>query len=242
VQLDDISMYFEVSGTGKPLVLLHGGLDSAKAWSRQIPVFARQYRVITPDSRGQGRSTDGDAPISYHQMAEDTLSLLDHLGIETATIIGWSDGANTALDLAIHHPERVAALVVYGAHTSPQALQESALADLQNTSIEELQRGLRSDYVAMSPDPQRLPAILEEIKTMWLTLPAFTRDELAGIRVPTLVLDGEDEEVVRPEHAAEIAAAIPDAQLVILPGVGHFAPAEKADAWNAAVLDFLRQH
>jgi pimeloyl-ACP methyl ester carboxylesterase len=92
----------------------------------------------------------------------------------------------------------------------------------------------------LSPQPERLPIIAEKIRTMWLTEPDFTAQELASIQSPTLILDGAVEEVVRAGHAATIAEAIPNAELVLLPGVGHFAISEKPAEWNKVVLDFLK--
>ena len=130
VKLGDSTLYYEVQGAGKPLILLHGGLASADAWVNQITVFAQHYRVIALDSRGQGRTTDAEAPITYHRIAEDTVGLIDYLGIDAAYVVGWSDGGIVGLDLAIHHPERVIALVAYGAHSSLEGLQESVVASV----------------------------------------------------------------------------------------------------------------
>jgi pimeloyl-ACP methyl ester carboxylesterase len=240
VKLDDISVYFEAHGQGKPLILLHGGLGSADDWVNQIPVFSQQYRVIAPDSRAQGRTTDSEAPISYHLMAEDTLRLMDTLEIDSAYIVGWSDGAIIGLDLAIHHPERVKALVAYAANISPDGLRENVIGYLRYSSAATLQRDLGSEYLRLSPQPERLPTVIEKIKTMWLTEPNFTVQELAGIRTPTLIVDGENEEVIRAGHAQAIANAIPGAELILLSDVGHFAMARKPDEWNKVVLDFLK--
>jgi pimeloyl-ACP methyl ester carboxylesterase len=240
VQLGDITTYFEVHGEGKPLILLHGGLGSADDWFNQVPVFSQQYRVIAPDSRGQGRTTDSEAPISYHLMAEDTLRLMDYLRIDSAYVVGWSDGGNTGLDLAIHHPERVIALVAYGANTSPEGLQESVIAYLRDSSVDVLQRDNEGKYLNLSPQPERLPIVIEKMRTMWLTQPTFTAEELAGIKAPTLIVDGQNEEIIRTDHAKAIAKAIPNAELILLPGVGHFAVIEKAAEWNKVVLDFLK--
>jgi pimeloyl-ACP methyl ester carboxylesterase len=240
VKLDDITVYFAAQGQGEPLILLHGGLGSADDWINQIPVFSQQYRVITPDSRGQGRTTDSEAPLSYHRMAEDTLRLMDYLQIDSAYIVGWSDGAIIGLDLAIHHPERVKALVAYAANISPDGLRENVIGYFRFSSAADLQRELGSEYLRLSPQPEHLPIVIEKIRTMWLTEPNFTAQELAGIRLPALIVDGENEEVIRAGHAQAIASAIPGAELILLPDVGHFAMTRKPDEWNKVVLDFLK--
>ena len=240
VKLDDITMYFEVHGEGKPLILLHDGTGSAEDWSNQIPVFSLQYRVIALDNRGQGRTTDAEAPISYHLMAEDTLRLMDYLGIDSAYIVGWADGGVTGIDLAIHHPERVKALVAYGANTSPEGLQWTVIAYFRDASVADLEKDLGAEYLRLSPQPEHWPILIEKIRTMWLTQPNFTADELAGIKVPTLILDGETEEVMRIDHVEAIAKAIPGAKLIWLPLVGHYAHYQIPDKWNSVVLDYLK--
>lgn len=239
VELGDITMYFEAHGSGDPLILLHGGFGSADAWNNQIPIFAEKYYVIAPDSRSHGRTTDSDAPLSYHLMAEDTIRLMDYLGIQSAYIVGWSDGGIIGIDMAIHHPERIKALVAFGANLNPQGYQDSFLEYVRNATVEDITLMVGSKYIEMMPNPERLPIILEKIKTLYLTEPNFTQAELAGIKAPTLILDGQTETVIRTDHAQEIENSIPNAKLIILPNVGHAAVSENPEVWNNAVLNFL---
>ena len=240
--LEDITIYFEEHGEGIPLVLIHGGMGSADDWANQIEEFSRHYRVITFDSRGQGRTTDPQGPLSYHLMAEDTLRLMDYLQVQSAYIVGWSDGGIIGIDLANHHPDRVLALVAYGANINLDGVQESVIAYIRDSSLTALQNDQGAEYLRLSPDPAHLPVIVEKLRTLWLTEPNFTQEELSAIRVPTLIIDGQKEEVVRPDHAAEIAAAIPGAELALLPNVGHYALWQQSAEWNRVVLDFLALH
>jgi pimeloyl-ACP methyl ester carboxylesterase len=240
VELGDITMYFEALGAGEPLILLHGGFGSADVWANQIPVFSEHYYVITPDNRGQGRTTDSDEPISYHLMSEDTIRLMDYLGINSAYIVGWSDGGSIGLDLAIHHPERVKALVAFGATINPDGNQEAFLENIRTLTVSDLKLWLGSKYLNMMPDPERLPLIFEKIRTMWFTEPNFTAVQLAAITAPTLIMDGENDDVIRPDHAKVIADGIPGSELLILTNTGHYTPIERPEYWNKAVLDFLR--
>jgi pimeloyl-ACP methyl ester carboxylesterase len=240
IELGDITMYFEAHGAGEPLILLHGGFGSADIWANQIPVFSEHYYVITPDSRAQGRTTDSDAPISYHLMAEDIIHLMDYLGISSAYIVGWSDGGDIGIDLAIHHPDRVRALVAFGANISPDGYQDSFLDYVRNVTVDDIKLMVGNKYLEMMPDSARLPIILEKIRTLYLTEPNFTPEELATTTTPTLILDGQNEAVIRLDHPQKIAKLIPDAQLVILQNAGHSAVTEDPSAWNNAVLDFLR--
>jgi pimeloyl-ACP methyl ester carboxylesterase len=240
IQVGDISMYVEQQGKGDAVIFLHGGLGSANSWSYQVPVFSKNYRVITLDSRGQGRTSDTSAPLSYHLMAEDVVRLMDILKIPNAYIAGWSDGGNIGIDLAIHHPGRVKALVAYGANINSEGLQNHFLNYLRTATPEEMQRDNGSDFLALSAHPEYLPVIAEKIRNMWLKEPNFTQAQLRLIKVPTLIMDGVEEELIRPDHAKEIASAIPKAKLVMLPNVGHYAIFKKPELWNKTVLEFFK--
>ena len=113
--VNDIQMYYEVHGEGTPLVLLHGGYVDSDMWTVPTHILAKSYQVIEIDSRGHGRSTDGDVAITYELMADDTLKLLDQLNINNAHFAGWSDGAVIAAYIAAYQPERVNKLVLIGA-------------------------------------------------------------------------------------------------------------------------------
>ena len=240
IKVGDISMYVEQCGKGEPVIFLHGGMGSANSWSYQVPVFSKSYRVITLDSRGQGRTSDSVAPFSYHSMAEDVVRLMDVLKIPSAYIVGWSDGGNIGIDLAIHHPTRIKGIVAYGANINPAGLQDHFLNYLHTATPEEMQRDNGSDFLDLSAHPENLPVIAEKIRNMWLREPNFTQAQLSSIKVPTLIMDGAEEELIRPDHAKEIAAAIPNAKLVMLPNVGHYAIFKKPELWNKTVLEFLK--
>jgi pimeloyl-ACP methyl ester carboxylesterase len=239
VELGDITMYFESHGAGDPLILLHGGFGSAEVWVNQIPVFSEHYYTITPDSRAQGRTTDSNAPISYQLMAEDIIHLMDYLEINSAYIVGWSDGGDIGIDLAIHHPERVRALVAYGANITPDGYQASFLDYVRNITVDDINQMVGTKYIEMMPNPEGLPTILEKIRTLYLTEPNFTPEELATITSPTLILDGQNETVIRLDHPKIIAELIPNAQLIILPNVGHSAVTEDPTDWNNVILKYL---
>src|SRR5438552_5419485 len=122
-QIRGIRMYYEVRGQGPPLLLLHGGAGAGWQFDGQVLTFAPHHRLIVPDACAQGRTTDRPGPLSYHEMAEDVAALMDHLGIPAADVMGWSDGGIVALDLAIHHPERVRHLITFGANFTPDGLK-----------------------------------------------------------------------------------------------------------------------
>jgi pimeloyl-ACP methyl ester carboxylesterase len=204
-----------------------------------IPVLAAHgYRVIAMDSRGHGRSTMSDAPLSYDLMAQDVLGLLDRLEISKVYIVGWSDGGIIGLDLAMTHPDRLAGLFAFGANADVSGLKEGAATTAVFGAY--LARAAQ-EYRALSPTPRQWEGFSAAVTKMWETLPAFTRSELASIKVPTTIADGEFDEGIKRTHEEYMAQAIPGARLVILPNVSHFAMLQDPHAFNAAVLRFLNE-
>ncbi len=235
--VNDIEMYYAVYGEGDPLILLHGGLGNADYFANQIPDFVDAgYQVIAVDSRGHGRSGVTETPIGYSLMASDVLALMDYLEIESANLVGWSDGGIIGLDIAINNPERLDKLVAYGANYIPSGVRtDTGDSVIFNRYIEQA----LADYLALSPAPENLEAFLENIGNMWATEPNFTEEQLAGITTPTLILDGWDEEAIYPEHAFEMASLIPTAELTLMPGTGHFAMFQTPEMFNSIVLEYL---
>ncbi len=237
-QINGIELSYRMLGTGLPLLLLHGGLGNADYWDNQLPVFAENYKVIAIDSRGHGRSTFTEEPISYALMAADVIALLDALGIERADVVGWSDGGIIGLDVAIHHPERLRKLIAYGANYNSSGLR----ADVsENAKFNNYLTKTAADYQQVAADPLRWDAFLENIGKMWATEPNYTPAQLATITTPTLILDGEEEELIELNHVKALAGFIPTAKLSLMAGVGHFAPWEQPQAFNQIVLDFLTE-
>jgi pimeloyl-ACP methyl ester carboxylesterase len=239
--VNDIRMYYAIYGAddGEPLLLLHGGLGNADYFANQIPAFvAAGYRVIAADSRGHGRSTVTDTPIGYDLMTSDVLALLDYLKIGSTNLVGWSDGGIIGLDIAIHHPERLRKLIAYGANYIPSGVNpDVGNSAVFNAYIAQAQQ----DYLRLSPNPAGFDAFLANIGNMWATEPNFTEDQMKSITVPTLFIDGWQEEAILPQHDFEMSQLVPNSELMLMPGVGHFAMFLKPDLFNSLVLNFLGQ-
>ncbi len=236
--VNDIQMYYATYGdpNNPPLILLHGGLGNADYFVNQIPAFSEQYYVITPDSRGHGRSTMSDQQIGYALMASDVLALMDYLKIDSAYLVGWSDGGIIGLDIAIHHPERLRKLVAYGANYNPSGVR----ADIgDNARFNAYIEMAEADYARLSPNPDNFDTFLANISNMWATEPNYTVEQMSSITVPTLILDGIQEEAIYPSHDLEMATLIPTADLVLMGGVGHFAMWENTEEFNHIILDYL---
>ena len=215
--VNGLNMYYEVHGDGLPLLLLHGGAGSIP--EKWLPFFATQFRVIAIEQMGHGRTADlMDRPFHYHDMAEDTVELMRQLGIESALIVGYSDGGIIGLDIAIHHPERVTKLALTGVnfHTDGYtgAHWEGVAANSNDWPASE-------SYRRLSPDgADHWPTLLARLQRMWAVEPNFTRDEIKTIKAPTLIIVG-DADLVTPEHAVEMFRTIPGAQLCVIPHAGH---------------------
>ena len=236
--VNGIRMYYEVRGEGPTLVLLHGGAGNGDQFSHQVPVFEKRFRVIVPDMCAQGRTTDREGPLTYHAMAEDVIALMNRLGVRRFDVMGWSDGGDTGLDLAIHHPEELRRLVTFGANFSPDGLNPADRAWNDTATVAAFGEGMREGWTARSPEPDHYDAAMQKILVMWKTLPRFTAAELHSIKAGVLVCAGEHD-LIRSEHTRALAQAIPGAKLWIVPGASHGAMLEKPDEVNARVIDFL---
>lgn len=220
-----------------PVLLLHGGFGNSSYFGDLIPALAAHgYYVIAMDSRGHGRSTRSDAPMSYHLMADDVVGLLDHLGVRHVDLVGWSDGGCTEFDLALNHPERLAGLFAFGANADVSG--DRGGFDKTPVFAAYLER-TPEEYRTLSPTPDRWPQFSAAVMKMWDSLPAFTADQLRSITVPTVIADGEYDEAIKQSHDEYMARTIPGARLEILPKVSHFAMLQNPAEFNAAVLGFL---
>jgi pimeloyl-ACP methyl ester carboxylesterase len=238
VNAGGVRTYYETYGEGEPLVLLHGGLATAESWAMQTPALAERYRLYVPERRGHGRTPDVAGPITYEIMAADTAAFLDAAGTGTAHLVGWSDGAVVGMLVALRRPELVRKLVVIGQYFDfdGQVPEFGAMLEYWGSDLPE---ELHEVYDLVSPDgPEHFPVVLEKLMRMWREEPEIALAELAGVRAPTLVMQGDDD-IVKVEHSTALAAALPDAQLAVIPGSSHMAPLEKPDLVNRLILEFL---
>jgi pimeloyl-ACP methyl ester carboxylesterase len=233
-----VRLYFETYGSGEPLLLVHGGFSTIETMHNQITEFAGQRMVIAPDSRAHGRSSPIEGPLHYADMADDMVALLDHLGIESADVFGWSDGGVIALDMAMRYPDRVRRIALFGSNYHHQGLisEEDDPID-EGPDAEEL-APMRMLYESVAPEPDRWPVFFEKTIRMWRTEPNYTEADLASVAAPTLVMAGEHD-MIKPDHLRSLAAAIPAAKLEILPGDDHFAPMQKPEKVNALLSEFF---
>jgi pimeloyl-ACP methyl ester carboxylesterase len=234
--VNGVEIYYAEYGAGQPVILLHGGLGNSDYWGDLIPALVPHYRVIVMDSRGHGRSTRDAQPYGYDLMASDVVALMDHLKLGKADIVGWSDGAIIGLDIAMKHPDRIGRLFAFAANSTVDGLKPDVL---ENSTFAAYIERAGEEYRKNSPTPDEYDAFLNQIGAMWASQPNWTETDLARIRTPVLIVDGEHDEAIRREHMEMLAKEIPGAQLLILPSVSHFAMLQNPGEFNAAVLKFL---
>ncbi|MGV1761489.1 alpha/beta fold hydrolase [Rhizobium sp. A22-96] len=236
VDHDGISIWYASYGSGAPVILLHGGLGNSGNWGYQVPALIDAgHRVIVIDSRGHGRSTRDARPYSYELMASDVLAVMDRLGIAKAAIAGWSDGACTGMILGRTHPERISGVFFFACNMDPSGTKEFVLTPI----VEHCFSRHTKDYAALSPTPDAFDAFVQAVSLMQQTEPNYSTDDLAEIHVPVAIVHSEHDEFIKREHADYLARHIPGAELVILPGVSHFAPLQRPAQFNAALFAFL---
>lgn len=229
-------IWHAVFGSGPAVILLHGGLGNAGNWGHQIqPLLDAGYQVIVIDTRGHGRSTRDGQPYTYQLLASDVVAVMDSLSIASASLVGWSDGACTALILADHHPDSVTGVLFFACNMDPSG----ALPFVPTPVIDNCFARHKADYAALSATPDDFAAFVEAVGLMQRTEPNYSAADLAAIRAPVTIVHSAGDEFIRPEHAAYLADTIPGASLDTLNGVTHFAPLQRPADFNAALLAFL---
>jgi pimeloyl-ACP methyl ester carboxylesterase len=232
--VNGISIYYETYGHGRPVLLLHGATAFLETMHYFITGLEPAHFVIAVDSRAQGRSTDSDAPISYALMGDDMIKLLDTMHISSTDVVGWSDGGIIGLDMAMKHPDRVRRLVAIGANYDVDGIDPKDF----DPNNEQPSSAAKLFYERVAPDPSHFPIMYKKVMTMIATQPHYTLAELSQIRCPTLIVAGEHD-MILSAHTAQLAAAIPGARKIIVPGASHFGPLEQPQLYDAMVLEFL---
>jgi pimeloyl-ACP methyl ester carboxylesterase len=256
--VNGINLYFETHGSGRPLVLLHGGLGSGEMFGPVLPLLAERHQVVAVDLQGHGRTADIDRPIDVRLMAGDIAALIDHLGLDTPDVVGYSLGGGVALQTAAQHPAKVRRLVMVSANIRPDAIypemreqqgQVSAAAAefMKDTPMYQL-------YQRVAPRPEDFPRLLSKIGESMSKDYDFT-EEVRGLQMPTLVV-AADADMAPPSHYVEVfkllGGGLRDGgwmgegrpkgghALAILPGLTHY-NIFNSPLFAAATLAFLEE-
>jgi pimeloyl-ACP methyl ester carboxylesterase len=225
---DGIKLYYEIYGTGEPLLLVHGNGGSINSFKAQIDYFRRRYRVIAMDSRDQGRSGDSPDAITYEKMTGDLAALLDHLKTGPVYVLGWSDGGIEALELGMEYPAKVKMIAAMAANLEPEGAVPEVIALVQSM--------LTATPAAVKETPEGRREL--KVTHMLLDEPHIQPAALEKITAPTLIL-ASDHDLIRDEHTFTIYHHIPNAELAIFPNATHLVPYDDPALFNATVERFF---
>lgn len=238
VDNDGAHIWHASFGSGAPVILLHGGMGHSGNWGHQVqPLVAAGHQVVVVDSRGHGRSSRDERPYSYELMASDVFAVMDALGLANAAVVGWSDGACIGMIMADRAPERVSGVFFFACNMDPSG----TLPFVATPVIDRCFGRHVKDYARLSATADSFDAFADAVGLMQRTQPNYTAADLARISVPVASALGESDEFITREHAEYLARSIAGAELVILPGVSHFAPLQRPEVFNGAVLRFLER-
>lgn len=234
-EINGAKIYYEEYGKGEPLLLIHGNGGSIESMGNQIDYFKSKYRVIVADNRGQGKSELKTDSLTFVQIAKDTEELVNRLKLDSISIIGWSDGGIVGLQMGISGKSKIKKIVAMGANLRPDstAIYSWAVKDLQN---------MRKMIISKikEKDTSENWNLMKQISGLLADQPNIVVKDLSKIKAKVLVIAG-DRDVIRNEHTVEIFENIPKAQLCIMPGETHFAPASSPEVFNALANKFLSE-
>ena len=239
-EVNGINLYYELHGTGRPLVLLHGGLGSGEMFGPVVPALAVHHQVILPDLQGHGRTADIDRPLDLAAMADDIAALIDHLELDSPDVVGYSLGGGVAVRTAVKYPEKIRRLVAFSANSRRSAIYPEMLEQQGQVSgaAAEFMVGtpMYELYNRVAPRPEDFPRLLDKIGAMMSVDFDYT-EEIRGLQVPTLI-GAADADMAPPSHFVEIFELLDGGQrdggwmgegrpkgghaLAIVPGTTHY--------------------
>jgi pimeloyl-ACP methyl ester carboxylesterase len=249
-----LNLYYEIRGTGEPLIVLHGGLGAGEMFAEILPALSSSRRVITGDLQAHGRTADIDRPLDFESMADDVAALAKHLGIETAVLMGYSLGAGVALRTAVRHPGLVNKLVLVSTAFKREGWYPEILTGMSQVSAAAAepmkQTPMYQMYSRIAPKPADWPVLLTKIGELLRKNYDWSSD-IASIKIPTMLAFG-DADAVPPAHAAQFfellgggkkdggwdGSGISNSRLAILPGLTHY-NIFSAPALASTVISFL---
>jgi pimeloyl-ACP methyl ester carboxylesterase len=250
--VNGLQMYYEIHGTGQPLVLLHGAFSAVgTSFGQLLPGLAQGRQVVAVELQGHGRTADIDRPMTLEVMADDVAAAVDQLGIQPADIFGYSTGAAVALQLVIRHPDAVRKLVLASVTYTLDGVHPGLMEGLGEMTPEMMHGSpWHEEYVRIAPRPEDFPTLFAKKTQMDQQLKDLPDEDIRAITAPTLLIIG-DSDLVRPEHAVEMfsllgggvfgdtPAGLPDSQLAILPGTSHVSLVNRSELLVPMITSFL---
>ena len=218
--VNGIKMYYEIHGTGRSLILIHGGGSTIQtSFGNVIPSLSKKYKVIAVELQAHGHTSDRNAPESFEQDADDIAELLNQLNIDSAYIFGFSNGGNTAIQLAIRHPEKAGKLILASTFYKKEGLYSDFWKGMNNATFQDMPQVYKDAFIKINNNQEALLNMFNKDADRMKTFKNWSDDDIKSIKVPVLIVIG-DQDIVRPEHAVRMFRLFPYARLVILPG-GH---------------------
>jgi pimeloyl-ACP methyl ester carboxylesterase len=217
--VNGLSMYYEIHGKGKPLVLIHGGGSTIETtFGRILPILAKHYQIIAVELQAHGRTADRDAPETFEQDADDVAALIGQLRLEKVNILGFSNGGNTALRIAIRHPQIVDKLIAASAFYKRDGLYPQFWEFMPKATLQNMPQALKDAYLRVNNNPKGLETMHNKDRDRMLNFKDWVASDIQAIQAPTLLIMG-DADVIKPEHTVEMYRLLPNGKLVILPGL-----------------------
>ena len=236
VLVNGLNMYYEIQGTGRPLVLIHGGVSTIDTnFGKVRPPLAKNWKTVAVELQGHGHTADIDRPLTFEQMAEDIAALLRQLQTENADFVGYSIGGGVGLRIAMRYPDLVRKLIVIGTTYNNDGLVPGLVGAFKTMKPEDIPAEFREAYARTAPDPKQWPTLVAKVMRLLLEFKGWRPEDIQSIKAPVLVMIG-DADVVRPEHAVQMFRLLPYAQLAVLPGTDHFLPMQRSD-WAVPMIE-----
>ncbi|HEX5153087.1 MAG TPA: alpha/beta hydrolase [Parafilimonas sp.] len=218
-EVNGIKMYYEIHGEGKPLVLLHGGGSTIQTtFGNVLPMLAQKYKIIAVELQAHGHTSDRNAPETFQQDADDVTTLLQQLNISKASFFGFSNGGTTALQIAIRHPEVVDKLMIASGVYQREGLIPGFFEMMQHATLANMPKPLQDAFLKINPDTNALLTMHNKDRDRMIAFTDISDDDLKSIKSPALIINA-DKDVITNEHALKMSKVIPNAALMILPGV-----------------------
>lgn len=249
--VNGLEMYYEIHGTGQPLVLLHGAFSAiGTSFDALLPALATTRQVIAFELQGHGRTADIDRPLSLEQLADDIAAAIQQLGLKQADIFGYSLGAGVALHVAIRHPEVVRKLVLASVTYNMSGFHPGLMEGMENMTADAMVGSpWHAEYLRIAPHPEAFDALFAKKAQMDRGIKDLPAETIAAITAPTLLIVG-DSDIIRPEHTVDMfrllgggvagdIAGLPKSQLAVLPGTTHVTLVQRADLLLAIIPPFL---
>jgi pimeloyl-ACP methyl ester carboxylesterase len=248
--VNGLKLYYEIHGSGQPLVVLHGSFMTIELMGELIPALARTRQVIAVEMQGHGHTADSGRPFTYESLADDIAALIAHLGLNSADVYGYSLGGGVALQLAMRHPAVVRKLVVVSAPISSDGNYPEVLPAIAQIRPEMFDgTPWRDAYNRVAPDPDAFGALVERLVQLDEQPFSWPAEAFRAVPAPTMIVIG-DSDGTRPEHAVEMfrlrgggvfgdMAGLPAARLAIIPGTTHVGLLDRAELLVAMIVPFL---